>query len=63
MSANSESQAPRLFGAVLCAAASVLLLLSSLYLYAAGRDGGAVVPLLLFGLGLLLAALRSFRRR
>jgi len=63
MGANSGTPAPRLFGAVLCAAASLLLLASSLYVYAAGRGGGAVVLLLLIGLGLLLAAVKSFRRR
>lgn len=63
MSANSQRQAPRLFGTVLCAAASLLLLFSPLYLYAAGGGGGPAVLLLLAGLGLLLASVWSFRRR
>ena len=63
MSANSETPAPRLFGAVLCAAASLLTLVSALYLFAAGGGGRAALPLLIVGLGLGLAAIRTFGRR
>jgi hypothetical protein len=41
----------------------LLPLLGSLYLYVDGRGGGADVPLLFVGLGLGLAAVRSFGRR
>ena len=61
MSANRETAAPRLFGAVLCAASSLLLLVSSLYVD--GRGGGAAALLLFVGLGLGLAAVKSFGRR
>ena len=63
MSANRETEAPRLFGAVLCAASSLLLLVSSLYLYVDDRGGGAAALLLLVGLVLGLAAVKSFGRR
>ena len=63
MSANRETAAPRLFGAVLCAASSLLLLVSSLHLYVDGRGGGAAALLLFVGLGLGLAAVKSFERR
>jgi hypothetical protein len=63
VSANRETAAPRLFGAVLCAASSLLLLVSSLHLYVDGRGGGAAALLLFVGLGLGLAAVKSFGRR
>jgi hypothetical protein len=48
-------------GTFLCAAASLLLLISSIYLYTAGSGGWGFV--LLVGLGLLFAAAKSFGRR
>lgn len=58
MSAKREIPTLRLAGAVLCVAASLLLLLSSVYLFA--REGRGL-PLLLVGVGLLLAAVKSLR--
>ena len=47
-------------GAILCAAASLLLLLCALHLFAGGGGLGAGLPSLA-GVGLLLAAVKSFR--
>lgn len=63
MSAERETPTPRRAGAILCAAASLLVLLSSLYLFAAKGVGGAVVLLFIVGLGLLAAAVKSIGRR
>jgi hypothetical protein len=63
VSTKRETPAPRLAGAGLCAASSLLLLISSLYLFAREGGGwGAAGLLLLVGLGLMLAAVKSFRR-
>jgi hypothetical protein len=53
---------PRLAGGVLCAIASILLLLSSVYMSAGNAEGGGAALILLVGLGLLLAALQSLGR-
>jgi len=53
---------PRLIGAGLCASASLLLLLSSFCLFARDGHGRGAALLLLVGLGLLLAAMKSFGR-
>ena len=53
--------APRLAGAVLCAVASLLLLLSSAYLFMGEAAGWGAGLLLLAGLGLLLTAVRSLK--
>lgn len=59
MSANLQTL--RVAGAVLCAAASVLLVAGSFYLFAGEGTSPGAVLLLLVGLGLLAAAVRSFR--
>jgi hypothetical protein len=61
VSTRSETKAPRLAGAILCAAASLLLTLCALYMYAGeGVGWGAGLPLVA-GVGLLPAALKSYR--
>jgi membrane-bound ClpP family serine protease len=62
VSTNREIPTPRLIGAGLCASASLLLLLNSFYLFARDGHGWGAVLLLLVGLGLLLAAVKSFGR-
>jgi hypothetical protein len=54
---------PRLAGGVLCAAASVLLLLCSAYLLRGDAGGAGALPVLLVGLGLLVAAVKSLGAR
>jgi hypothetical protein len=53
--------APRLAGAVLCAAASLMLLLSSVHLYAGEAGVWGAGLLFLIGLWLLWVAVGSFR--
>jgi hypothetical protein len=61
VSTKRETPALRLVGAGLCAAASVLLLLSAVSLLAGRAAGWGGGLLALVGLGLLLAALKSVR--
>lgn len=61
VSTKPDVQAPRLAGAILCSVAALLLLLSSAFLYAFEAGGWGPGLLLLTGLGLLLAALKSFK--
>jgi hypothetical protein len=61
MSAKRETPMPRFAGAVLCAAASLLLTLCSVRLFAYEGLGLSAGLLLLVGLGLLAAAVKSFR--
>lgn len=56
MSARRETPTPRLAGAVLCAAASFLLMLCSVLLFADEGLGLSAGLLLIVGLGLLMAA-------
>jgi hypothetical protein len=58
---KKETPGPRLAGAALCAASSLLLLVCSVQLYAGGAGGWGVGVLLVAGVGLLLAALKSAR--
>jgi hypothetical protein len=51
--------APRAVGTLLCATASLLLLVCSVYLFAEEGHGWGGVLLMAVGLGLLLAALKS----
>jgi hypothetical protein len=51
----------RLAGAVLCATASLLLLGGSLYMFTGEGTSLGAVLLLLVGLGLLAAAVKSFK--
>ncbi|HEX8285013.1 MAG TPA: hypothetical protein VF588_16750 [Pyrinomonadaceae bacterium] len=52
---------PRLAGAVLCAAASLLLLVSSAQMFAGEAAGWGAGLLLVAGVGLFVAALKSVR--
>lgn len=56
-----ETPGPRLAGAVLCAVASFMLLLSSVRLYAGEAGGWWAALLLVIGLWLLWVAVRSLR--
>lgn len=60
MSTKRETPMPRFAGAVLCAAASLLLLLCSVRLFADEGFGLSAGLLLLAGFGLLMAAMKSF---
>ena len=60
MSTKRERPMPRFAGAVLCAAASLLLMLCSVRLFADEGFGLGTGLLLLTGLGLLMAAAKSF---
>jgi hypothetical protein len=59
MSAKRETPTPRFAGAVLCAAASLLLMLCSVRLFADEGFGLGAGLLLLAGCGLLMAAVKS----
>lgn len=48
---------------VLCAVASVLLLLCFIFLLTGDAGGAGAAPLLFVGLGLLVAAVKSFKVR
>ncbi|HVF43855.1 MAG TPA: hypothetical protein VM936_12620 [Pyrinomonadaceae bacterium] len=48
---------------VLCASASVLLLLCAAYLLSRDAAGAGVAPVFLIGVGLLAAAVKSFKAR
>lgn len=61
MSAKRETPMPRLAGAVLCAAASFLLMLCSVHLFADVGFGLSAGLLLLAGVGLLAAAVKTLR--
>src|SRR5215204_2485417 len=63
MSAKRETPMPRLAGAVLCAAASLMLMLCSVGLFADGGLGWSAGLLLLAGVGLLAAAVNHSGRR
>ena len=63
MGTKRELPAARLTGAVLCASASLLLLLISVNQYAKGAGVRAAALPLVVGLGLLWAAVKSFGRR
>ncbi len=56
-----ETSGPRVAGAVLCGAASVLLLVCSVHLFAGEAGGWGAGMLLVAGLGLMSAALKSVR--
>ncbi|HEY0172500.1 MAG TPA: hypothetical protein VGB98_15870 [Pyrinomonadaceae bacterium] len=59
MSTRRETSGPRLAGAVLCAAASLLLLACSAHLFAGEAGGWGAGLLLVAGVGLLAASLKS----
>jgi hypothetical protein len=48
---------------VLCAVASLLLLLCFIFLLTSDAGGASAAPVLFVGLGLLAAAVKSFRAR
>lgn len=52
---------PRLAGAVLCGAASLLLMVCSVHLFAGEAGGWGAGVLLVAAVGLMLAALKSVR--
>ena len=61
VSTKRETSAPRMAGAILCAAASFMLLLSAVGLYAGEAGVWGAGLLLLIGLCLLWVAVRSLR--
>lgn len=61
MGTKGETPGPRLAGAVLCGAASLLLLICSVQLFVGESGGWGAGLLLVAGVGLLLAALKSVR--
>ncbi len=58
--AKGERVRRRTYG-ILCAAVSVLVLLSFVLLLKGDAGGASAAPLLFVGVGLLVAAFRSFR--
>ncbi len=60
---KTQTPKPRLVGAVLCGAAAFMVLLCSLHMFANGAGGWSPALLLLFGLGLGLAAAKAVRDR
>ncbi|MET0626052.1 MAG: hypothetical protein ABW250_24170 [Pyrinomonadaceae bacterium] len=59
MGTRRETSGPRVAGAVLCGAASLLLLVCSVHLFTGEAGGWGAGVLFVAGLGLMLAALKS----